>query len=161
MAWIQLHGPAQQLAGFGELHSVAADHAQVVEALHVVWLQLQPGKQQRDRLVVTAGLQMGGNGGSGWNLPRLGLPVHLDQPVAEPHIHPAASLAVGMNRPVGSCDITADRPVNVSSTADTRSSELWIDNRNSHCKINYRFREALGNKGQKGSHASILFGLNY
>ena len=45
---------------------------------------------------VTAGLQMGGNGGSGWNLPRLGLPVHLDLPVAEPHIHPAASFAVGV-----------------------------------------------------------------
>ena len=62
----------------------------------MVWLKLQPGKQQRDRLVVTAGLQMGGNGGSAWNLPRLGLPVHLDLPVAEPHIHPAASFAVGV-----------------------------------------------------------------
>jgi hypothetical protein len=44
--------------------------------------------------VVTAGRQIGGDGGAGWNLPRLVLPVHLDVPLGKPHIHPAAGLAV-------------------------------------------------------------------
>jgi hypothetical protein len=61
VAGIQLHGPTQELAGFTELHPVAVDHAQVVEALHVLGFQLQPFAQQGDRLVVTAGLQMGGD----------------------------------------------------------------------------------------------------
>jgi hypothetical protein len=56
IAGLQLHRPAQQLAGLAELHPVAVDHAQVVEALDVIGLQLQAGApQQRDRLVVTAG----------------------------------------------------------------------------------------------------------
>jgi hypothetical protein len=74
VAGIELHRSAQQLTGFFELHSVAADHAEVVEALHVVGVQLQPRAQQRDRFVVAAGLQMGRDRGAGGHLPGLGLP---------------------------------------------------------------------------------------
>ena len=53
---IQLHRSPQQFPGFFELHPVAVDHAQVVEALDVAWLQLQPGAKQWNRLVVATGL---------------------------------------------------------------------------------------------------------
>jgi hypothetical protein len=46
VAGIELHRPTQQLPGFCEHHPVAADHAEVAEALDVVRLQLQPGAQQ-------------------------------------------------------------------------------------------------------------------
>ncbi len=36
------------------------------------------------------------DGGAGWELPRLGLPGHLDLPFGECHIHPATGLAVGV-----------------------------------------------------------------
>ena len=94
MAGIKLHRLTQQLPRFFELIAVAADHAQVVEALHVLRLQLQPGVQQRDRFVVAAGLQMGAEGGAGGDLPGLRLPVHLDGAARKAHIHSATRPSV-------------------------------------------------------------------
>jgi hypothetical protein len=96
IAGVQLHRPAQQLPGFCELHPVAVDNAQVVEALHVAWLQLQAHAQQRDGHVVPTGLEVLSDGGAGWYLSRLGLPGHLDQALPEFHIHPAAGFPVGV-----------------------------------------------------------------
>jgi len=69
----------------------------------VVRLQLQAGAQQWDRLVVTAGLQVLVDGGTGRHLPRLGLPGHLDLPVGKGHIHPPASFPVGVLEVGGDC----------------------------------------------------------
>jgi len=96
IAGIQRHGPAQQLACLAELHAVAVDHAEVVEALDVIGLQLQAGAQQRDRLVVTASPEVIVDGGAGGELIGLGLPGHLDLAAGKGHVHAAASLAVSV-----------------------------------------------------------------